>query len=150
SAVWFLLDLRLPYGGAWIEHQSVFHAMTARAPSWRRRFLIGGACFLCRIVFAGAGEVPKLPAPADVKIDFVRDIKPILENSCIRCHGPERPRSHFRLDSREAALKGGDNGVDIIPGNSAGSSLIRYVAGLEPDMMMPPVDKGRGLTTNEI
>jgi hypothetical protein len=91
-----------------------------------------------------------LPPPADVKIDFTRDIKPILDDSCIRCHGPEKPRSHFRLTDRDAALKGGSDGVDILPGQSAASPLIRYVAGLDPDILMPPPDKGKPLTTNQI
>jgi Planctomycete cytochrome C len=112
--------------------------------------VVGLLFFVGGLASARAGEGTNLPAVADIKIDFARDIKPILDDSCIRCHGPEKPRSHFRLDSREAALKGGDNGVDIVPGNSAGSPLIRYVAGLDPDMLMPPADKGRPLTTNQI
>jgi hypothetical protein len=91
-----------------------------------------------------------LPPPANVKIDFVRDIKPILDESCIRCHGPEKPKSRFRLDDRDAALKGGREGVDIIPGNSAESPLIRYVTGQDPDIMMPPSGKGQPLTSNQI
>ena len=41
------------------------------------------------------------------KIDFARDIQPILQKSCVECHGPEKPKAKLRLDSREAALKGG-------------------------------------------
>jgi hypothetical protein len=100
--------------------------------------------------FAGGVDTSKLPPPASDQIDFTRDIKPILENSCFRCHGPEKPRSHFRLDNPDAALKGGDDGVDIIPGNSAKSRLIQYVAGLDEDMQMPPPGKGAPLTTNQI
>ena len=66
--------------------------------------------------------------PPPNKIDFARDIKPIFDASCIRCHGPVKPKSSFRLDSRAAALKGGDNGVDILPGNSAKSPLIHFTA----------------------
>jgi hypothetical protein len=62
-------------------------------------------------------------------IDFDRDIGPILEKACLRCHGAERPRSRFRLDDRASALKGGKEGIDIIPGDSGKSPLIRYVAG---------------------
>src|SRR5215213_4088835 len=51
-----------------------------------------------------------LPPPSQVKVDFARDIQPIFERSCLSCHGPQRPKSGFRLDSRESALKGGDNG----------------------------------------
>ncbi len=89
----------------------------------------------------------KLPPAAPDKIDFARDIKPILDNSCLRCHGPEKRKSDFRLDNRAAALKGGDKGVDIISGNSAKSPLIHYVAGLVEDMEMPPLGKGDRLTT---
>ena len=95
-------------------------------------------------------NTPPLPPPADVKIDFTRDIKPILDESCIRCHGPEKPRSHFRLTSRDTALKGGSEGVDILSGQSAASPLIRYVAGLDADIFMPPADKGKPLTSNQI
>jgi hypothetical protein len=92
----------------------------------------------------------KLPAAAADKIEFARDVKPIFEKSCLRCHGPERPRSGFRLDNRTAALKGGNDGVDILPGNSAKSLLIHYVARLVPDMEMPPEGKGEPLTTNQV
>src|SRR5207245_2700029 len=72
-------------------------------------------------------DVSKLPPPASGTVDFLRDIEPILETSCLRCHGPKKPKGNFRLDTREAALKGGEIGVAILPGNSAGSPLIHYV-----------------------
>ncbi len=84
------------------------------------------------------------------QIDFARDIKPILETSCLRCHGPEKPKSRFRLDNRVAALKGGDEGVDILPGNSVKSPLIHYVAYLVEDSEMPPVGKGVQLTAGQV
>jgi hypothetical protein len=112
--------------------------------------LITPAIFAADTNSAASTNNAPLPPPADVKIDFTRDIKPILDDSCIRCHGPEKPRSHFSLTSRDAALKGGSDGVDILPGQSAASPLIRYVAGLDADIMMPPVDKGKPLTTNQI
>jgi hypothetical protein len=99
---------------------------------------------------AAALDATKLPPSANVEIDFTRDIKPILDQSCIRCHGPERPRSKFRLDNREDALKGGKDGVDIISRNSAKSLMIYYVAGLVEDMEMPPPDKGEKLTPKQI
>jgi hypothetical protein len=101
-------------------------------------------------VFAAEVDISKLPPPAAVQIDFARDIKPILETSCLRCHGPEKPKSKFRLDSRKAALKGGDVGVDILPGNSAKSPLIHYVAYLVEDTEMPPIGKGNQLTTGQV
>ena len=92
----------------------------------------------------------KLPPAATNKIDFARDIKPIFDTSCIRCHGPVKPKSGFRLDNRAAALKGGDNGIDIVPGNGAKSPLIHFTAQLVEDMEMPPPDKGDPLTPAQI
>ncbi len=103
-----------------------------------------------RIFAADDADVSKLPPPAATNIDFARNIRPILEDNCLRCHGPEKPKSGFRLDNREAALKGGDGGVDILPGNSAKSPLIQYVAFLVPDMEMPPVGKGTKLTAQQV
>ncbi|HZM04107.1 MAG TPA: c-type cytochrome domain-containing protein [Candidatus Saccharimonadales bacterium] len=98
-----------------------------------------------------AAEIPGalLPPPANTLVDFDHDIRPILEQSCLRCHGTERPKSHFRLDNRASALKGGSEGVDIIPHNSAHSPLIRYVAGTDDEIKMPPRGKGK-LTEEQI
>ena len=98
-----------------------------------------------------AAEIPgvQLPPPASVRVDFDRDIRPIFEQSCLRCHGAERPKSHFRLDNRESALKGGREGVDIIPGRSGSSPLIRYVALADDEIKMPPPGKGH-LTAEQV
>jgi mono/diheme cytochrome c family protein len=110
----------------------------------------------CVVVLAAAGvsaaevDVARLPLAATNVISFDEHVRPILERSCIRCHGPERPKSGYRLDNRESALKGGDNGVAVITGKSAESPLIHYVAGLVEDMKMPPKGKGDPLTTEEI
>ena len=93
----------------------------------------------------------KLPPAGTNHIDFARDVQPIFERSCLRCHGPERPKSKFRLDNRAAALQGGeDNRDDIIPGDSAHSPLIHYVARLVKEMEMPPPGKGEPLTVAEV
>ena len=117
----------------------------------RRRVCL---CFLILLLCPLSGvaqfDESKLPAPATVTVDYGRDIKPILSASCIRCHGSERPRSRFRLDNSEDALKGGKNAVDIIPGNSAKSPLVHYVAQLEPGMEMPPVGKGYPLSAAQV
>jgi len=95
-------------------------------------------------------DASKLPPPAKAQIDFSRDIKPILTNTCYRCHSGEKPKSHFLLTSRETALKGGNEGVDILPGQSAKSPLIYYVSRLVPDMEMPPEGKGPPLTQEQV
>lgn len=101
----------------------------------------------------GAGEdvdISQLPPPADRQADFVRDIQPILQASCLRCHTEERSRGQFSLSSREAALKGGRRGIDIIPGQSAQSPLIHYVAGLVEGMVMPPKSQGGPLPPEQV
>src|SRR2546425_4151461 len=96
-------------------------------------------------------DAATLPATAKATIDFDRDVKPIFESVCFRCHGPEKPKSHFRLDNRESALKGGENNKDdIVPGDSAKSKLIHYVARVVEDMEMPPPGKGEPLTPEQI
>ena len=111
-----------------------------------------GCVALLAAIGASAAEVDvsRLPAPATNIIAFDQHVRPILDRSCIRCHGPERPKSGYRLDHRESALKGGANGVAIIAGKSAESPFIHYVAGLVEDMEMPPSGKGDPLTTEEI
>ncbi len=95
-------------------------------------------------------DMSKLPPPAATKIDFARDIKPIFEQSCLRCHGPEKPKGRYRLDNREDALKGGENGADILPGDGAKSPLVHFAAGLVEDMEMPPKGKGEPLTLAQV
>src|SRR5450759_4086594 len=96
-------------------------------------------------------DTNQLPAAAAAKVDFDRDIRPILEQSCLRCHGQEKPKSHFRLTSRELAVKGGDNNPDdIVPGDSGRSRLIHFVAGLVEDVQMPPPGKAEPLTPAQI
>jgi ankyrin repeat protein len=73
------------------------------------------------------------------KIDFNQQIKPLLERSCVACHSGEKPRALFRIDDREALLKGGASGAAVIvPGHSEKSSLIDYASGKVPELEMPP------------
>jgi len=69
-------------------------------------------------------QVKQLPAPASSPVDFVQQIKPIFESSCIKCHGRGRDKGHFRLDTRDTLLKGGDSGPAVVPGKSEESLLI--------------------------
>ena len=99
-------------------------------------------------VFAQPLWAADLPKPAVAEVDFARDIQPVLQRSCWKCHGPEKQRSGFRLDQRGAALQGGELGKAILPGKSAESPLIRMVAGLEEGLDMPP--EGDRLSPEEI
>jgi hypothetical protein len=95
-----------------------------------------------------AVDLGKLPVALDRQPDFLTEVRPLLEVHCYECHGTERQRSGLRLDIREAAMKGGDYGAAIVPGDGAASPLIWYVAHAVEGMEMPP--KGEGLRLSEV
>jgi mono/diheme cytochrome c family protein len=104
---------------------------------------------------AVAKQAPKLVATtATNKVDFARDVKPLFERSCVGCHSGARPRSSFRIDAREALLKGGESGIAaIVPGHSHQSQLIDYVSDRVPESEMPPKakrDKFPALSKEEV
>jgi len=102
---------------------------------------------LCCALSVYLAHAQNLPPAARTRIDFARDIEPLLAQRCFVCHGAQQQMSGLRLDSRETALKGGASGVDLIPGDSAGSRLIRLVSGVDKKVM-PPV--GARLTAAEV
>jgi uncharacterized membrane protein len=83
------------------------------------------------------------PASTQSGVTYEKDIKPILEKSCVKCHSGEKAKSKLHLDSLEGAIKGGKEGPDIIPGKSGQSPLVYAVAhvGDEDDFMPPPKNK---------
>src|SRR5437588_3994857 len=95
-------------------------------------------------------DISKLPAPVSRPINFQKDIQPLFEQTCLKCHNPEKAKSKLVLNTREHTIKGGEDGPDIVPGDSAHSRLIHLVAGLVPDTEMPPTGKGTPLTPEQI
>jgi hypothetical protein len=91
-----------------------------------------------------------LPSPAGADgVDFVRDVRPILEENCYSCHGPEKQRSGLRLDVKSEAFRGGDGwGPSLIAGNANESPLIELVTSEDDSLRMPP--EGEPLTEEEI
>ena len=76
-----------------------------------------GVAFVSHAVFAAEG-----------KVDFVKEIHPILEQQCVKCHGAEKQKGKLRLDSKQAALTGGKGGPSIVPGDAAKSEFIRRIS----------------------
>ncbi|MEI7686478.1 MAG: DUF1549 domain-containing protein [Planctomycetota bacterium] len=90
-----------------------------------------------------------LKSMADEAVTFDREIRPIIDAKCVRCHGPEKQRSGLRLDRQTDALKGGEEfGPAIVPGKSDESSLFKMIAGRIPGKKMPR--EGPALTAAEI
>jgi len=72
------------------------------------------------------------------KVEFLKDVRPILAQKCYSCHGDVVQQSGLRLDKRQNALRGGDYGPVIVPGRSAESKLIRRVVNGDGGLQMPP------------
>ena len=84
-------------------------------------------------------DLTKLPAPADKKaLTYAKDIRPLFEASCLRCHGENRPKGDLRLDSLDALLKGGKDGKVVFPGQTKKSLLVIAAAQINDDTAMPP------------
>ena len=82
-------------------------------------------------------------------VDYETQIKPIFENNCIDCHGPDKDKSGLRVDRRAILIRGGDSGAAaIVPGEPAKSLLLDMIKGVDPDEVMPP--KGDPLKKSEI
>lgn len=105
---------------------------------------------LLGLAFRADDDEPELPPPADRTVDYARDVAPILERSCYRCHGPKKHQAGLSLHTREKAMAGGDSGPVVEPGNSAESLLIEVTARVDPDSAMPPEDEGNPLTPAEV
>ena len=83
------------------------------------------------------GEARKLPPAATRPVDFVRDIQPLFEASCLKCHAKGKDKGGFSIETREAFLRGGDTGVGAIVGKGAESLVVEAVSGLNEDLVMP-------------
>ena len=107
---------------------------------------------LLSLCLAGAGlaAIPAAPpkAPVTAAVDFARDIQPLLQTKCFACHGGGQSQGGLRLDTRVSALRGGDSGAAIRPGQSGESLLLQRVSGLDAKRVMPPT--GPRLTAAEI
>ena len=110
------------------------------------------ACFTASLLSAQAAEKVKLdpsklpPAAEKKDVTYASDIKPIFDQSCVKCHGEQKPKGKLRLDSLEGTLKGGEDGKVVTPGKSTESVLMANIAHLgDPDDFMPPPKNKAGI-----
>src|SRR6266478_2259325 len=75
-----------------------------------------------------------LSAQSPAKVDFARDVQPILRQNCVGCHGPSQQISGLRLDRKSAVL----NRRGVVPGSSENSFLYLRIAGNAYGVQMPP------------
>ncbi|HUA67450.1 MAG TPA: c-type cytochrome domain-containing protein [Candidatus Saccharimonadales bacterium] len=111
-------------------------------------FVLAVPLGLAAIAFADdatPGTLP--PASTQSGVTYATDIKPIFDNSCIKCHSGDKPKGHLKLDTLAGVLKGGKDGKVILAGESAKSMLVQAVAHLsdDDDDWMPPLHNRAGI-----
>ena len=100
--------------------------------------------------FAAAGRGAELKS---AKIDFNRDIRPILSDTCFTCHGPDENnrKAKLRFDLKEAAFLPAKSGArPIVPGRPAESELVKRITSTDEDEVMPPPKAKKKLTPAQI
>ena len=99
-------------------------------------------------VWASAGMLFVLPAGA-TEVEYLTQVKPILQKHCYACHGALRQRGGLRLDTVALARRGGESGPAIVGGNLAESLAYQAVTG-EAGFEMPPEGEGVALSEAEM
>ncbi|MCE9611959.1 MAG: DUF1553 domain-containing protein [Chthoniobacter sp.] len=90
--------------------------------------------------------------PVPAKIEFNRDVRPILSDTCFHCHGPDAKarEAKMRLDIREEALKPAESGeTPIVPGQPEKSEVVRRLLTSDKDDLMPPLKAHKPLTARQ-
>jgi formylglycine-generating enzyme required for sulfatase activity len=107
-----------------------------------------------KIVLAGSLLILTVASLSGAEpVDFKKDVKPLLELNCVACHNAAHAHENGELDlsTKAAALRGGDKGNDLVPGNPEKSLIVKYLALPADDKkLMPPKDKGGPLQPKEI
>ncbi|WP_435006079.1 DUF1553 domain-containing protein [Tundrisphaera lichenicola] len=99
------------------------------------------------LLLAGVVLVAPSPAQAAGDVEFNRDVRPILRETCFVCHGPDSGsrKADLRLDKREAAIEAGA----LKPGNAEESEMILRVLSEDPEEVMPPPEAKKPLTAEQ-
>ena len=85
-----------------------------------------------------AALAPAVAFSAD-KVDFVKQVKPLLEGACTHCHGAKEDKGDFRMHTLEDMKKGNENGPGLTPGDPSKSAIYTtLLLDIEDDMVMPP------------
>lgn len=112
---------------------------------WDRRIWCWIRALTLVLMFSAHEQSQADESPA---VDYARDIRPILRNRCVSCHGPIKHEAGLRLDSGPLIRRGSDEGAVVLPGNSEESRLLARIVSMDPDVRMPP--KGSALPESEI
>lgn len=92
------------------------------------------AAFGCQPKTEDTTIVDNTPPPAAATMAFA-PIGDVMKANCVGCHGAAKPADELNLTSYAGLMKGGDDGAVVIPGDPAGSSIVKYLRGLETPRM---------------
>ncbi len=89
-----------------------------------------------------------LTTPGVAAVDYLQQIKPLLQSQCVKCHGATSQKGKLKLDTAAAAIKGGEHGTSIVPGKSADSLLVQTLEGTHTEISKmpykrPPLDSAQ-------
>ena len=135
---WVVVELNASGGeveSGWVVDGDVrFHGMRCVSAGW-----------LIWVLFVAFGLAVRASEPGIAL--FENRIRPLLVEHCEECHGEKKQKGGLRLDSREGWMRGGESGPAIVPGDVAGSPLVKALRHEDPEFRMPPE---RGLSAEQI
>src|SRR5688572_4803383 len=113
-------------------------------------------CFTLLVLVAGSSVHAASTTPMPAVVEFNRHIRPIMSNTCFKCHGPDvkNNKSTMRLDIAELAYAPHKNAkgrvsTPIVPGKPDKSEVWRRISSTDKGEMMPPVDSLHQLTERD-
>jgi mono/diheme cytochrome c family protein len=113
------------------------------------------ASLLATTAFA-ASVVPNQTGQASGKVNFSREIRPILSNNCFHCHGPDEQHRKgngdkgLRLDTKEGAFTELDGSFALVPKHPEKSTLLQRILSHDADEVMPPKKSGKKISEKEV
>ncbi|MBL8793401.1 MAG: DUF1553 domain-containing protein [Planctomycetia bacterium] len=118
----------------------------------KRRFQAGCLAVLLGGLLLGRHHFAPAVEPLPQTVEFNRDIRPILSDTCFHCHGPDKAKrkANLRLDTEEGARADLGGYHALTPGNPAKSELLQRLLANDDEGRMPPKELGRPLTERQI
>ena len=109
------------------------------------------ACSFCILIVSAVPSLSCADEPVR-HVDFSRDIRPILSDTCFTCHGPDEQQrvNDLRLDTRVGMFSERDGRRVVVPQDVSDSLLHERITSTDPEKRMPPVESGRNLSDRQI
>jgi Protein of unknown function (DUF1553)/Protein of unknown function (DUF1549)/Planctomycete cytochrome C len=120
---------------------------TTLRTQWTTPLAASLALWLCGWTAGTAASAQNATPAVPARVEFNRDVRPILSDSCFLCHGPDKNRrkANLRLDLRDEALKA----EAFVPGKPGESELVARILSTDPDERMPPPKSNKKLDARQ-